>query len=80
MPEYVPANHDVITWASDTYGLDAAELGLLYDVREHRAVFPIMHEGKIVTRQVVRWASDYLNGVDMERVACHMLMVVVKSP
>ena len=49
VPEYlVPANHDVITWASDTYGLDAAELGLLYDVREHRAVFPIMHEGKIV--------------------------------
>ena len=49
VPEYlVPANHDVITWASDTYGLDAAELGLLYDVREHRAVFPIMHEDKIV--------------------------------
>ena len=49
VPEFlVPANHDVITWASDTYGLDAAELGLLYDVREHRAVFPIMHEGKIV--------------------------------
>ena len=49
VPEYlVPANHDVIAWASDTYGLDAAELDLLYDVREHRAVFPIMHEGKIV--------------------------------
>jgi len=49
VPEYlVPYNFDVAEWASDTYGLDAAELGLLYDVREHRAVFPIMHEGKIV--------------------------------
>ena len=49
VPEYlVPANHDVIAWASNTYGLDAAELGLLYDVREHRAVFPIMHKDKIV--------------------------------
>ena len=27
---------------------DAEELGLLYDVREHRMVFPIKHDGKIV--------------------------------
>jgi len=49
VPEYlVPYNFDVAEWASELYGLDAKELGLLYDVREHRAVFPIVYEGKIV--------------------------------
>jgi hypothetical protein len=49
MPEYlVPHNYDVVEWASELYGLDAEELGLLYDVREHRVVFPIKHNGKVV--------------------------------
>tara|TARA_R100001460_G_scaffold15198_2_gene33644 strand:+ start:254 stop:1066 length:813 start_codon:yes stop_codon:yes gene_type:complete len=32
----------------DTWGLDIDKLGLLYDVKESRVVFPVMHEGKMV--------------------------------
>ena len=31
-----------------TWGLDAEELGLMYDVKESRIVFPVIHDGKIV--------------------------------
>lgn len=49
MPEYiVPANFDVAEWAMELYGLDAEELGLMYDVKEQRAVFPIRHGTKVV--------------------------------
>jgi hypothetical protein len=49
MPDYiVPCTSDVATWAMDEYGIDADELGLLYDVKEHRAVFPVKHDGRIV--------------------------------
>lgn len=49
LPEYVvPANFDVAEWAMELYGLDVDEVGIMYDVKEHRAVFPIVHEGKTV--------------------------------
>jgi hypothetical protein len=49
MPSYVvPCNSDVIDWASSLYQLDAKQLGLLYDVKDHRVVFPVVHDGKIV--------------------------------
>jgi len=49
MPEYiVPYNFDVAEWASELYDLDAEELGLMYDVKEQRVVFPVRHDGKIV--------------------------------
>ena len=49
VPDYiVPPTFDVAEWAMELYGLDANELGLLYDVKEHRAVFPVSHEGRIV--------------------------------
>lgn len=86
VPEYlVPANHDVITWASDTYGLDAAELGLLYDVREHRAVFPIMHEGKIVDatgralgKRLPKWRRYGKSGLPYTH-GCGSVAVVVED-
>ena len=86
VPEYlVPANHDVITWASDTYGLDAAELGLLYDVREHRAVFPIMHEGKIVDatgralgKRLPKWRRYGKSGLPYTH-GCGKVAVVVED-
>ena len=86
VPEYlVPANHDVITWASDTYGLDAAELGLLYDVREHRAVFPIMHEGKIVDatgralgKRLPKWRRYGKSGLPYAH-GCGKVAVVVED-
>jgi len=49
MPSYVvPCNSDVIDWASSLYQLDAKQLGLLYDVKDHRVVFPVVHDSKIV--------------------------------
>ena len=49
MPPYiVPHNKEVRAWAKDTYDLDAEELGLMYDVKEHRVVFPVVHDGKTV--------------------------------
>lgn len=86
VPEYlVPANHDVITWASDMYGLDAAELGLLYDVREHRAVFPIMHEGRIVDatgralgKRLPKWRRYGKSGLPYAH-GCGKVAVVVED-
>jgi len=86
VPEYlVPANHDVIAWASNTYGLDAAELGLLYDVREHRAVFPIMHEGKIVDatgralgKRLPKWRRYGKSGLPYTH-GCGKVAVVVED-
>ena len=49
LPEYiVPYNFNVSEWAMELYKLDAEELGLMYDVKEHRAVFTIVHDKKIV--------------------------------
>lgn len=49
MPEYIVSrNYDMAEIAMELYGLDAEELGLLYDVKENRMVFPIIHEGRIV--------------------------------
>ena len=64
----------------DTWGLDIDELGLLYDVKESRVVFPVMHEGKMVDATGRSLSgSVYLNGKDMEKVACLYTLVVVKS-
>ena len=62
LPEYiVPCNQLVGDWA-DSYELDAVELGLMYDVREERAVFLVRHDNKIVdatgralTRRQPKW-------------------------
>ena len=49
LPEYiVTPPWVVLEWASELYGLDAQELGLMYDVKDSRGVFPIRHDGQIV--------------------------------
>jgi DNA primase len=49
LPDYiVPHDWNVAEIAMELYGLDAQELGLMYDVKEHRMVFPIIHDDKIV--------------------------------
>ena len=49
LPEYiVNPPWVVLEWASELYGLDAQELGLMYDVKDSRVVFPIRHNGQIV--------------------------------
>ena len=50
LPEYIIPhnnNEDVLKFA-DTYGLDIDTTELMYDVKDHRVVFPIVHGGKIV--------------------------------
>jgi hypothetical protein len=49
MPDYVvPYDWNVAEIAWELYELDAEQLGLMYDVKEHRMVFPIVHDGKTV--------------------------------
>ena len=50
LPTYIIPHRDNVymnRWC-DRWGLDMNELGLLYDVKESRVVFPVMHEGKMV--------------------------------
>tara|TARA_R110000796_G_scaffold98800_3_gene206568 strand:- start:3108 stop:3884 length:777 start_codon:yes stop_codon:yes gene_type:complete len=50
MPEYVVPHGNrpaLVSWCN-TWGLDADELGLMYDVKEHRVVFPVVHDGIVV--------------------------------
>ena len=49
LPEYIVNPPWIVAeWAEELYGLDHEELGLMYDVKEHRVVFPIKHDGRIV--------------------------------
>jgi hypothetical protein len=50
LPTYIVPHRDNVymnRWC-DRWGLDIDELGLLYDVKESRVVFPVMHEGKMI--------------------------------
>ena len=50
LPTYIIPHRDNVymnRWC-DTWGLDVNELGLLYDVKESRVVFPVTHKGKMV--------------------------------
>ena len=50
LPNYIIHNHDnthMNRWC-DTWGLDSDKLGLMYDVKESRVVFPVKHDGKVV--------------------------------
>jgi len=86
VPEYlVPYNYDVSEWASELYGLDAEELGLLYDVREHRVVFPIKHDGKIVDatgralgKRLPKWRRYGKSGLPYAH-GCGKVAVVVED-
>jgi hypothetical protein len=47
-PEWFVRDYKKIASFSDQWQLDAQDLGLLYDVREHRVVFPVVHGGVTV--------------------------------
>jgi len=47
-PEWFVRDYESISGFCDTWGLDAQHLGLLYDVKEHRVVFPVVHNGVMV--------------------------------
>lgn len=50
LPNYVVNQRDgreFVMWCAK-WGIDENKLGLLYDVKEHRIVFPIVHDGVMV--------------------------------
>ena len=63
LPIYVvPHNNEVETWAYEQYGLDAEKLGLMYDVKDNRVVFPIIHNnntadatGRALGKRLPKW-------------------------
>ena len=68
-----------------TWGLDADELGLLYDVKESRIVFPVIHDGKIVDatgrslgKRIPKW-KRYGNSGLPYTAGCGKVAVVVED-
>ena len=50
LPSYIVRHYDNLymnRWCA-TWGLDVKELDLMYDVKDSRVVFPVVHDGKIV--------------------------------
>jgi len=50
LPDYVvPHNNrsEILTYA-EQWNINADELGLMYDAKENRVVFPVVHQGKMV--------------------------------
>ena len=47
-PDWFVRDYKKIASFCDQWQLDAQGLGLLYDVREHRVVFPVVHAGDMV--------------------------------
>lgn len=86
MPEYiVPANFDVAEWAMELYGLDVDEVGIMYDVKEHRAVFPIVHDNKVVDatgralgKRLPKWKRYGKSGLPYSH-GCGNVAVVVED-
>ena len=64
LPEFVVPHRSqrhLIKWCAE-WGIDENKLGLMYDVKEDRVVFPVMHDNKIVdatgralTKRLPKW-------------------------
>ena len=61
-PEWIVRDYDAVQDFCDTWEIDAQELGLLYDVREHRVVFPVVHNnimvdatGRALGKKIPKW-------------------------
>jgi len=61
-PEFIVRDNKKIQSYCDSWGLDADNLGLLYDVKEHRIVFPIVHNsimvdatGRTLGKRLPKW-------------------------
>lgn len=76
MPTYVVNKlHITKNWGKQ-YGIENAEM--LYDVKENRIVFPVLHEGAIVDatgRSITK--NRIPNGKGMELVGTHILQAWV---
>ncbi len=85
LPEYVvPYSLEVQHWA-ESWRLDAKKLGLMYDVKENRVVFPVMHDNKIVdatgralSKRLPKWKRYGKSGLPFN-FGCGRVAVVVED-
>jgi len=61
-PEWIVRDLDAVTEYSIDWDIDPISLGLLYDVREHRVVFPVVHNnimvdatGRALGKKLPKW-------------------------
>lgn len=61
-PEWIVRDVDAVSEFCDQWGIDPVALGLLYDVREHRVVFPVVHNnimvdatGRALGKKLPKW-------------------------
>ena len=61
-PEWIVKDHDAIADFCYQWDIHAGDLGLLYDVREHRVVFPVVHNnimvdatGRALGKKLPKW-------------------------
>ena len=69
----------------DKWGIDADKLGLMYDVKEDRVVFPVVHDGKIVDatgrtlgKRIPKWKRYGNSGLPYSS-GCGKVAVVVED-
>ena len=61
-PEWIVRDVDAVTGFCSQWDIDPVALGLLYDVREHRVVFPVVHNnimvdatGRALGKKLPKW-------------------------
>ena len=61
-PEWIVRDNDTISDFCDQWNIQPDDLGLLYDVREHRVVFPVVHNnimvdatGRALGKKLPKW-------------------------
>ena len=87
LPEYVVQRSGGVymnRWC-DRWGLNADKLGLMYDVKEDRVVFPVVHDGKIVDatgrslgKRIPKWKRYGNSGLPYVH-GCGKVAVVVED-
>jgi len=84
-PEWLVRDTKAIAPYCNEWGLDAEELGLLYDVREHRVVFPVVHNshtvdatGRSLGRRLPKWKRYGKNDLPYAH-GCGSVAVVVED-
>ena len=87
LPEYVIQRSGGLymnRWC-DRWGLNADKLGLMYDVKEDRVVFPVVHDGKIVDatgrslgKRIPKWKRYGNSGLPYVH-GCGKVAVVVED-
>ena len=87
MPQYIVPHRDKrdVLQFCYSYGLDPDELGALYDVKEDRVVFPIVHGGKTVDatgraigKRLPKWKRYGKSGLPYTH-GCGKVAVVVED-